>query len=223
MLNQLMHKVCLEPVVHTNFQAKMSSVLAGFAVFLVAAMFTLTSCPNDVTGETIYVITVMPDIPGGSISASPASGPAGTTVTLSNTPASGYVFGYYIVNGVQITGNSFALDGNVTVSAVFNRESNLMIPIGSPSVILYLNGGTTPLVEDGRTNVGNTSPETYTVSIANGSYSQIIWYLNGRVVSRATDVSIILSKQSPGVYLVTVEAVLTGGDRNTGSHTFVVE
>lgn len=63
MLNQPMHKVCLEPVVHTNFQAKMIGVLAGFAVFLVAAMFTLTGCPNDVTGEVIYVITVIPVFP----------------------------------------------------------------------------------------------------------------------------------------------------------------
>jgi hypothetical protein len=147
----------------------------------------------------------------------------GTTITLSNTADSGYDFGYYTVDGTQISGNSFTLTGDVTVSAVFNRQPNLPIPIGSPSVILYLNDSTTPLVEGGRTNIGSAGLGTYTVSITDGSYSQIIWYLNGRAVPGETETSIVLSKQISGVYLITVEAALTGGDKNTGSHTFAVQ
>ncbi|MDR1398919.1 MAG: hypothetical protein LBJ41_03245 [Treponema sp.] len=64
-------------------------------------------------------VTVATGITGGSISASPTSGTSGTTVTLSNTPSSGYALSYYTVNGTQISGNSFTLNGNVTVSAVF--------------------------------------------------------------------------------------------------------
>ena len=170
-----------------------------------------------------YNVTIPSGITGGSVSATPSSGPAGTSVTLSNTPASGYVFDYYIVDGGQITGSSFTLNHNVTVSAVFNPGPNLTTPIGNPSVRLYLNDSTSPLVEGGRTNAGSAGSGTYTVSIANGSYSQIIWYLNGKVLPGAAGTSIALSKQTSGVYLITVEAALTGGDRNTGSHTFVIE
>ncbi|MDR1398920.1 MAG: hypothetical protein LBJ41_03250 [Treponema sp.] len=170
----------------------------------------------------VYTITVTTGISHGSISASPASGTAGTTVTLSNTADSGYVLDYYTVDGERITGNSFTLtDDNVTVSAVFNL--NLPIPIGSPSVILYLNDGTSPLAEGGRTNISSAGSGTYTVRIANGSYSQIRWYLNGTAVPGQTGTSIALSKETPGVYLITVEAAPVGGDKNTGSHTFEVQ
>jgi uncharacterized repeat protein (TIGR02543 family) len=173
--------------------------------------------------STTYTVTVETDIAHGSISASPTSGTAGTTVTLSNTADSGYAFYYYTVSGERITGNSFVLSDNVTVSAMFDLEPNLTTLIGSPSVILYLNNSSSSLVEGGRTEVNGAGSGTYTVSIADGNYSQITWYLNGRAVAGETETSIVLSKQTSGVYLVTVEAALVGGDKNTGSHTFVVK
>jgi hypothetical protein len=187
--------------------------------FTLTGDVTVSAAFNPIT----YAVTVETSIAHGSISASPISGIAGTTVTLSNTADSGYVLYYYTVSGERITGNSFVLNGNVTVSAVFDLTPNLTTPIRSPSVILYLNDDTTPLVEGGRTNVSGAGSGTYTVSIADGDYSQITWYLNGRAVPGETETSIALSKQTSGVYLITVEAALEGGDKNTGSHTFVVQ
>jgi uncharacterized repeat protein (TIGR02543 family) len=189
-----------------------------------------------------YNVTITSDITGGSVSASTASGTEGTVVTLSNTPAPGYLFSHYIVKRQNmddletvvtwmpwenIQGRTFTLyEENVEISAVFiqTNEPDSVGTIGNPSVKLYLNSGANPLTEGGSTSVGNEGLETYTVSIAGGSYSQIIWYLNGRVYSEGvTETSITLSKQNSGVYLLTIEATLAGGNKNTGSHSFVVE
>ena len=70
--------------------------------------------------EQTYTVTVANTITGGTVSATPTSGANGTTVYLSNTPASGYSFGGYTVNGMFINGSSFTLAGNTMVSAVFN-------------------------------------------------------------------------------------------------------
>jgi uncharacterized repeat protein (TIGR02543 family) len=48
---------------------------------------------------TQYMVTITSPIIGGEISADPTSGPAGTSVTLSNTPADDYTFRYYTVDG----------------------------------------------------------------------------------------------------------------------------
>jgi len=65
---------------------------------------------------------------------------------------------------------------------------------------------------------------TYTVSIASGTYIEIIWYLNGNVVAEgASRTSILLSRQTTGTYQVTVEAFPAGGNKNSGSHSFVVK
>jgi hypothetical protein len=48
-------------------------------------------------------------ITGGSISASGTYASKGQTVVLSATPQTGYEFGYFTVNGVPISGNSFVM------------------------------------------------------------------------------------------------------------------
>jgi hypothetical protein len=67
-----------------------------------------------------YTVTTANAITGGTVSATPTGGSGGTTVTLSNIPDSGYILDYYTVNGTAISGNSFTLNGNVVVGAVFN-------------------------------------------------------------------------------------------------------
>lgn len=63
----------------------------------------------------------------GSLSASPASGVYGTTVTLTGNPNSGYALDYFTVNGSRITGNTFTLSGNTTVTAVYKAASTPVI------------------------------------------------------------------------------------------------
>ena len=69
------------------------------------------------------------------------------------------------------------------------------------------------------TSNDNTRPVLWT-----GEYSEIIWYLNGNIVAQgASKTSIALSKQTPGVYQLTVEAVPAGGVKNSGRHNFIIQ
>lgn len=86
----------------------------------------VASFGNAVFGFTqaeVYTVTIS-TVSHGTITASPVSGVAGTTITLSSTPDSGYELDYFTVNGVAIVGNSFTMPAeNVTVGAVFVEES----------------------------------------------------------------------------------------------------
>ena len=65
-----------------------------------------------------YLVTVS-QAANGTITAAPMQGPAGTLVTLSNTPNTGYQLTYYTVNGNQIQGNTFTLNSDSTISGLF--------------------------------------------------------------------------------------------------------
>jgi len=73
-----------------------------------------------VTADTYTVTIVQPT--GGTITASPLSGTAGTVITLSQTPDSSYSFDNFTVNGVAISSNTFILNGDVTVSASYTEQ-----------------------------------------------------------------------------------------------------
>lgn len=73
-----------------------------------------------VTADTYTVTITQPT--GGTISANPVSGTAGTVITLSQTPDSSYTFNNFTVNGEAISGNTFILNGNVTVSASYTEQ-----------------------------------------------------------------------------------------------------
>ena len=68
-------------------------------------------------------------VTGGTISASPTSAAAGTTVSLTATPNAGYVFGSWTVTdadagSVTVTNNQFTMPAkNVTVDATFNVDN----------------------------------------------------------------------------------------------------
>jgi len=94
------------------------------------------------------------------------------------------------------------------------------IGFGDPSIKLYLNGN--PLTNGGTTSLNQSG--TYTVSIASGTYTDIVWYLNDIVAAQGSSrTSIALLNKTPGKYQVTVEAVPSDGVKNSGSHTFVVQ
>ena len=65
----------------------------------------------------------------GTISSNYYTAVEGTTITLSNTPDSGYSLSYYTVNGTPIQGNTFVLTGNVIVSAVFTNQQTFSISV----------------------------------------------------------------------------------------------
>jgi hypothetical protein len=111
----------------------------------------------------------------------------------------------------------------IVFPATEEPDPNTQIPIGSPSVKLYLDGSQTALTHNGTTPVSRGSG-TCTVSIASGLYTEIIWYLNGTKFAEGPGkTSIVLSKQTAGNYLVTVEAQPEGGSKNSGAHTFTMQ
>lgn len=74
--------------------------------------------------KTLYSVTVSND-GHGTATASPASGGAGTEVTLTATPASGYIFDKWVVvsGGVTVANNKFTIGASdVTVQATFKTE-----------------------------------------------------------------------------------------------------
>jgi hypothetical protein len=125
----------------------------------------------------------------------------------------------------SVTFDVAAATGWNAVTALIGGEliiDNTGILIGSSTVRLFLNNSTTPLQEQGST-IFNAETGTYTVSIFPGVYSEIIWYLNGNVASVGTsNTSLILTRRIPGTFFITVE-VTAAGEKNTGSHYFVIE
>ena len=95
--------------------------------------FNVTVSATFTQNSTAYSITCATGLAHGSISASPSSAQSGTTITLSNTPANGYVlYSYYVYKTGDIntivysgTGNTFVMPAyNVTVSASFVQPSS---------------------------------------------------------------------------------------------------
>jgi hypothetical protein len=147
-------------------------------------------------------------------------------VTL--TAKAGWTFDGVGANSFIYTGaveiSNAANSGTVTITfpATAAEDPNTGIPIGSPSVKLYRDGGTTPLEQNGNTTI-SSGTGVFTVSIDEGSYSAIAWTVNGNAASQAQGkTSITLSKRTAGKYLVTVEATPQGGAKQSGAHTFTV-
>jgi hypothetical protein len=115
--------------------------------------------------EAAYTVTVNQPASGGSIDASPASGPAGTVITLTNSPAKDYTFSHYIVDGEAIDSDTFTLTKDSTVSGEFTYNE----PIYTVTVNQPANGGSigaSPVSGQSGTTVSLTnSPATgYTFS-----------------------------------------------------------
>jgi hypothetical protein len=83
--------------------------------------------------ETIYTVTVSQPANGGTIGADPTSGPAGTTITLTNSPAADYTFNRYIVDGDTLSGNTFTLAKDVIVSGEFTYTRSYTVTFDSNS------------------------------------------------------------------------------------------
>ena len=95
---------------------KLTRICRGF---LALCFFVLcASCVQPTEDDPVYTVTITQPR-GGTISAAPESGPAGTVITLTNSPGAGYRFDHYTVDGAAIPGGAFTLNSNVTVSGVF--------------------------------------------------------------------------------------------------------
>jgi transcriptional antiterminator Rof (Rho-off) len=179
--------------------------------------------------ETQYTGTVAWQTAGGAAhtGAFAASTVYKAVVTL--TAQSGYTFTGVAANSFTYSGaTSVANNANsgivtITFPATGAAIPPAEVPIGSPSVKLYLDGGTTALTHNGTTSI-TRGAGTYTVGIAAGSYTAILWRLNGNELPTARDrTSVVLSKQTAGTYQITVEATPNGGAKQSGAHSFTVQ
>lgn len=106
--------------------------------------FTMPSTAVTITPTfvlDVYTLTLT-QATGGTITASKTGSVApGTTITLTNTPATGYTFGNYSVGGTAQTASSFTMPSrNITVTAVFNV--NTTPPTFTPNVEALLSDNT---------------------------------------------------------------------------------
>jgi hypothetical protein len=179
---------------------------------------TLTFNRN-ITDLTADDITLSESYPSTGATKGTLTKLAGTGVyelTVSDITAGGEVTVTVSKNGYNFNPSSRS------VTVLYKTHSNVGIGVGNPTVKLYLDGSATPLAEGGSTAI-EQGRGIYIVSIPDGTYSDIVWYVNGSEVSRGESAtSYTLPRRAAGTYLITVEATLTGGDMNTGNHNFVV-
>ena len=162
----------------------------------------------------VYGIAVQND-GHGSGSATPVSASAGTSVTLSNTPAGGYLFKEWQVIGpadLSITGNTFTMpDEAVIVKAVF--EADLPAQAAPVAANVQISG---------TAQAGQTLTGSYTYSDVNGDLegvSTFKWYrsdnaagTNKAAISGATALTYTLQAADSGKYISfeVTPAALTG-------------
>lgn len=124
-------------------------------------------------GYSLYAISItQPE--HGTISA-PVLAHHGNTVTLTNTPSSGYTLDYFTVDGEPIEGNSFVMpDHPVTISAVFTTATFSIS-------ITQVTHGTISAPSTGRYG------DTITISSTPDSTYEIDYYtVNGTAISGNT-------------------------------------
>jgi len=107
-----------------------------------------------------------------------------------------------------------------TAARTLIQVPNTGITIDS-STMLYLNSS---LLQNGGVTAFNKSNESININIASGTYTEIIWYVNGNVaVQGVSKTSITLSRQVTGVYHVMVEATAAGSVKNSANHIFIIQ
>jgi hypothetical protein len=126
-------------------------------------------------GQQTYDITLVQPSSGGTISSTVESGMTGDTIQLGASPDAGYILDYFLVNGAQISGNSFMLAGNATVTAVFKQLRSATLTIedctDKPYTIeitktgLVVAQGITVLVVDAPVASGDTVYESDVLTI----------------------------------------------------------
>jgi hypothetical protein len=148
-----------------------------------------------------YTVTVN-SLTNGAVSASPTSAAAGTTITLTVTPASGYVLqaGSLKVNNgaVSVAGSgstyTFTMPAaNVTVGAVFTRQFGITIE-GPAEQMPAVNGVNSNASRTPPTDISYSAGEFLTFTVDDSAYTHddnnLKWYVDGNDVTPATGSSL---------------------------------
>ena len=173
---------------------------------------------------TLYTITRSGSpagtVTGGTFNTSASSAAAGTTITLTATPSTGYELDYWTVtdassNPVSVTNNQFTMPAKaVTVNATFRHKT---YTFGST----LTNCSSSPSLPSSYTHTGSPAGLSYTIS-ANDGYvlpAGITLTMGGSAMTQSTDYTwnqstgaLSISKVITGNIALTITAVhkLTG-------------
>lgn len=123
---------------------------------------------------TYYTVTIAKDIAHGTVTATPTTAEAGTTVTLTTTPAEGYIFGAWDVKGadntsITVSNNKFTMPAqNVTVSATFNEKAPEVVTDKTIAEFIAAEGGKCYLTGT-VSNIVNTTYGNFDLTDASGT------------------------------------------------------
>jgi len=162
------------------------------------------------------------------------------TANISNLGGNGDISYQWKRNGITVIGtniNTYTIQDSdvgstivVTVTRSGNSGTITSIPINVPNTGIIIDASPIKLyldnepLENGGITAFSQKNEIFNVSIAVDTYMEIIWYLNGSIVAQGVSrTSIIMSKQIPGVYQITVEAVSESGIKNSANHNFLIQ
>ena len=170
-----------------------------------------------------YTVTIASSITNGSVTASPTSAVAGTTITLTATPSNGYQFSAFNVtnasnNAVTVSNNAFTMPAsNVTVSASFEALPTFTVTFNA-------DGGSEVASQTVRYGATATKPTDPTKeATATTRYTFAGWYNGDTAFDFATQITANITltahwtTQSTDPDTTTYTVTLTGGANATAS------
>jgi len=197
-------------MVHYADLVNFNNLTANGEDFKTTTVLTLTF-DKDITGLTVMDITITPALIKNTVNR--------INTGIYELAVSGITSSEQVSVSIGKNGYFFNPSSQIT-NVYYNPYPVIDIDIGDPSLKLYMNE---TLLQGKSTNI-TQGTGTFNVSISPGIYEDIIWYLNGNIAAEGSSkTSIVLSKQIPGTYHITVEAVPADGELNSGSHSFVIK
>jgi len=168
-------------------------------------------------GQT-FTVSVDPNISNGSLEVEPAGQeiPYMTQVTMSNTPALGYILDYYTVNGTKIEGNTAYVTGETVIGAVFRLRKEVALTYPDTDVYTVAVNKTSGLVKDGNGNFQQV-PEGSPAPVTSGDkvYEEDVLTVAASLKENATPPADTALEYS-GAFNITVENTTRTGNVSQG-------
>ena len=191
--------IILTATPNTGYHFKEWQVISGGGVTIKDNKFTMPSTnvevkavfEEDVPAPTEFTITVKTD-GNGTASASHVKAVAGTEITLTAKPNTGYHFKEWQVmsGGVTISNNKFTMpNGNVTIKAIFEEDAP---PAPAEFTVIFDGNGGTPSV--GSMTTTNRKLTSLPSASRSGSYSFDGWYTEKSGGTKITTATVFSAK-----------------------------